>query len=274
MDSTPQPSIWRKEGLLSEERIYTLLGQHPRILAYLGHDPITCELLLQHLQNGDLHGYLSYHPTVSYKTRIGWAIEIVEGITHLHSNNIVWHDTHLGNVLVTDDLHVVLCDFGSSLINPPVLQRFEVEPPPPYVCPSGYYGFTEKRQDIFGFGVILFTLLSQRFPHCSGFSPDFDELCASADLHETMEFDALSEISHPHFAQIVEKCFRIRYQSASELLADLEKAHSSWIKDIERVCRSFLHVSAVCIGRLRESTEECARSRCTRTREDGRLFSP
>jgi hypothetical protein len=63
-----------------------------------------------------------------------------------------------------------------------------------------------------------------------------------------MEFDALSELSHPQFAQIFDKCFSIQYQSASDILVDLEKAHSSWIKDTEKVCRSFLHVSAVCIG--------------------------
>jgi hypothetical protein len=68
-------------------------------------------------------------------------------------------------VLVTDDLHVVLCDFGASYVKPDPRFFFEIGPPLPYICPDGYYGMTNKlRQDIFGFGVMLFVILSKDIP--------------------------------------------------------------------------------------------------------------
>jgi hypothetical protein len=65
--------LWRKDGQREEIMmiIYELLGRHPRIVTYHGHDPVTFELrvLLQHLPNGDLNGYLQQHPEVPFQNR-------------------------------------------------------------------------------------------------------------------------------------------------------------------------------------------------------------
>ena len=150
---------------------------------------------------------------------------------------------HLGNVLVTDDLHVVLCDFGASYLKPSSTYFFNIGPPLPFTCPDNYYGRTNKRQDIFGFGVILFLILSKRYPHCptSGFTPSINELDKTFHLHQDCKFDALPDAIFPQFAQIIDNCFSISYQSGAELLLDLEEAYSSWTKRMEKV--RFLYVS-------------------------------
>jgi serine/threonine protein kinase len=238
---------WRKDGRIVEMKVYELLGRHPRIVAYHGHDPVTFELLLQRLPNGCLDRYLPQHPEVPFQNRLAWAIEIAQGIAYLHSKDVVWNDTHLGNVLVTDDLHVVLCDFGGSYINPVHSQLFDSGPPLPYVCPSGYTGLTIKRQDIFGFGVILFVLLSKRYPHCPtrGFAPPAQELIQTFNFHHKLNFDILPDAIYPRFAQIVINCFNIFYQSAAELLLDLEEAYSLWIQEFEKVCSLFVRYPAM-----------------------------
>jgi hypothetical protein len=64
---------WRKDGqreeIMTRMIIYELLGRHPRIVTYHGHDPVTFELLLQHLPNGDLNGYLQQHLEVPFQNR-------------------------------------------------------------------------------------------------------------------------------------------------------------------------------------------------------------
>ena len=239
--------LWRKDGRLVEMKIYELLGRHPRIVTYLGHDPVTFQLLLQHLPKGNLDNYLQQHPEVPFQNRLAWAIEIAQGIAHLHSKDIVWNDTHLGNVLVTDDLHVVLCDFGGSYVNPDHWKRFDTVPPVPYVCPNGYYGRTIKRQDIFGFGVMLFVLLSKRYPHCPtrGFAPPTKELIETFNFHQNRDFDTLPDAIYPRFAQIIINCFNISYRSAAELLLDLEEAYLLWIPKFEKVCSLFVRYPAL-----------------------------
>ena len=150
-------NFWRKDAQRGEIIIYELLGRHPRIVSYPSHgyNPISFELLLQHHPWGDLNWYLQQHPEVPFQDRLAWAVEIAQGIAYLHSKEVVWNDMHLGKVLVTDDLHIVLCDFGGSYVKPDPTYFFKIGPPLPYIWPDGYYGQTIKRQDIFGFGVII-----------------------------------------------------------------------------------------------------------------------
>ena len=228
--------LWRKDGQRGEMIIYELLGRHPRIVTYHGHDPVNFELLLQHHPKGDLNRYLQQHPEVPFQNRVAWAVEIAQGIAYLHSKEVVWNDMHFGNVLITDDLHVVLCDFGGSYLKPKPCYSFEIGPPLPYVCPDSYYGWTNKRQDIFAFGVMLFVILSKRYPHCptSSFTPSINELEKIFDLHQDRKFDALPDAIYPHFAQIIDNCFSISYESGAELLLDLKEAYSSWTKNFEK----------------------------------------
>ena len=93
-------NFWRKDGQHGEI-IYELLGLHPRIVSYHGHDPVSFQLLLQHHPKGDLNCYLQEHPEVPFQNRLAWAVEIAQGIAYLHSKEVVWNDLHLGNVLVT-----------------------------------------------------------------------------------------------------------------------------------------------------------------------------
>ena len=242
--------LWRKDGQRGEMIIYELLGRHPRIVTYHGHDPVSFELLLQRHPKGDLCSYLQQHPEVPFQTRLAWAVEIAQGIAYLHSKEVIWNDMHLGNVLVTDDLHVVLCDFGASYLKPSSTYFFNIGPPLQFTCPDNYYGRTNKRQDIFGFGVILFLILSKRYPHCptSGFTPSINELDKTFHLHQDCKFDALPDAIFPQFAQIVDNCFSISYQSGAELLLDLEEAYSSWTKRMEKV--RFLYISVYQLSSL------------------------
>ena len=120
---------------------------------------------------------------------------------------------------------------------------FKIGPPLPYICPDDYYGRTNKRQDFLGFGVMLFVILSKRYPHCptSGFTPSISEFDKNFHLHQNHNFDALPDAMYPYFAQIIHNCFSISYQSGAELLLDLEKAYSSWTEKFEKV--RFLLVS-------------------------------
>jgi hypothetical protein len=58
---------------------------------------------------------------------------------------VLYGMTNLGNVLVTDDLHIVLCGFDGSCVNPDRWYEFDTSPPLPYVCPIGYTGIKNKR---------------------------------------------------------------------------------------------------------------------------------
>ena len=229
-------AIFRKPANDNEEEIYGILGSHPRVLEYLGKDPRTGHIMLPSLRNGDLFCHLSAHPEIPVATRLTWAIEIAQGIAHLHTQDVIWADPHLQNVLLTDDYHAVLCDFGRSVYMASHYYNFTKGPPPIYVCPIGYGSRTPRRTDIFGFGVILFVLLSERFPFHKDMFPSLQEQEAIMQKHDKIfsalgVFDRLPPWLDLYFGEILNKCFTIEYQSADTLVAELEAAFSRWWQD-------------------------------------------
>ncbi|KIJ32307.1 hypothetical protein M422DRAFT_783450 [Sphaerobolus stellatus SS14] len=218
----PPPRVWLTDDPQEKERmVYKLFGRHPHILTYYGEDDETGELILQHLPNGSLSSYLINHPDTPLWRRVEWAREIAKAIAYLHTQGVVWYNIHLGNVLVADDMHVVLSDFKHSLIRPSDDYNCQHLPPLQYACPRSYFGRTSRRQDIFGFGVLLFALLADRYPHCvtSGLMPSDDEIMNTYTLHDEEIFDTLPD---PVFGSVVDSCFRLRYWSGSELVEELE----------------------------------------------------
>ncbi|KAJ3716666.1 kinase-like domain-containing protein [Lentinula raphanica] len=227
---------WRKPVSRNEQNVYELLSEsHPRIIAFQGIAEMEQEeyLVLQYHPKGDLWTYLlNNDPSLS--TRIHWAIEIAEGIAYLHSKSIVWADPHLRNILVTEDLHVVLTDFAFSIISPDWMHRFSTMPPPIFACPTGFWGMTPNRADIFGFGVILFALLTRRFPWVDHLAPSLKEqLQIFTTLHEEEKWDTVGDSKlREHFGEIVEKCFKVKYMSGDGILGDLKQCFANWSEDV------------------------------------------
>ncbi|KIM46934.1 hypothetical protein M413DRAFT_23255 [Hebeloma cylindrosporum] len=231
-------AIFRKPANENEEGIYRILESHPRILRYLGKDPLTGQILLPSLRNGDLFSHLSAHSDIPLATRLTWAIEIAQGVAHLHARDVIWADPHLQNVLLTDDYHAVLCDFGRSIHKASHYYNFTKGPPPIYICPIGYGYRTPRRTDIFGLGVILFVLLSERFPFHRDISPSLQEQTAIMQKHDEIfsalgVFDKLPPWLDSYFGDVVNKCFTLEYQSADTLVTELEAAFSRWCRNTE-----------------------------------------
>ncbi|KAK6971601.1 kinase domain-containing protein [Favolaschia claudopus] len=221
----PLTGRWRKPASTAEERVYQTV-QHERILKYFNTRDGYLELAFH--PDGDLWTYLLDHrPPLG--TRIEWAVEIAEGLAHLHSHSIVWADAHFRNVLVTQDHHIVLCDFAFSLSKPGPCHQFTTAPPPIFLAPWGYYGRPATHVDIFGFGVMLFALLANRFPWTTDLLPDADAQSEAAGKHGRRQFDTMDDpYLGTHFGGILEKCFAVSYATGTELLDDMKRVLKTW----------------------------------------------
>ncbi|KAJ7796272.1 kinase-like domain-containing protein [Mycena olivaceomarginata] len=219
---------WRKPFSQNEVTVYQAITPHPRILAFQGLSRYNDYIVLQHHPEGDLWSYLIQKQS-SLPTRITWALEAAEGIAHLHSSSVVWADAHLRNILVTHDLHIVLADFAYSIINPHRLHWFTTRPPPIFACPVGYYGAAPTHVNIFGFGVILFALLTNRFPWTGTLTPSDDEQTQASSSHVNGKFDTIDDVElRETFGPVLEKCFKAEYPSGKELLYAMKTASTIW----------------------------------------------
>ncbi|KAF7335235.1 Protein kinase domain-containing protein [Mycena sanguinolenta] len=219
---------WHKPTSPTEERVYKTVC-HERILKYFTTG--LSDLELEFHPNGDLWSFLVVEKP-QLTTRVEWAVQIAEGLAQLHSNSIVWSDAHFRNVLVTQDLNIVLCDFAFSVFNPQIYHDFTTAPPPIFIAPWGYFGLPPTYVDIFGFGVMLFALLANRFPWTDDLLPNMDAQTEAMAKHGRREFDTLEAFPdlNAHFGEVVTKCFQATYLTGTELLHDLKCARDGWLQ--------------------------------------------
>jgi protein kinase X len=126
---------------------------------------------------------------------------------------------------------MVLCDFRFSLLNPPHDHLFTTSPPPVFRCPLGYFGKPPTYVDVFGFAIILYVLLENRFPFCRDLLPPMEEQVAAYQNHCSRVYDTLTDPSlNSSFGRVVADCFAASYTSGEELVKALEGAYESWTK--------------------------------------------
>jgi serine/threonine protein kinase len=230
------------ERFESEVAIYERLGWHERILRCHGLHPTEKALRFDYLPKGDLGDYLTQYGinTTPYSTRLQWIVDIAEGIAFLHSKGVVWVDANPSNMLLTDDLRIVLSDFAGSSMMPEYFPS--VRPTGAWVAPPNtrrkYSWFTET-QDRFAFGSLVFVLLLGRYPHCDGplfFS--FEEMSRVEDLHEASIFDhRVSKEAYPVLAEVIQKCWRVEYESTEAMLCDVIRGRDECLKVRESFLR-------------------------------------
>ncbi|KAI0786620.1 kinase-like domain-containing protein [Abortiporus biennis] len=95
---------------------------HRGIAKFIGFstDDTTHALVIQYFQNGSLEGYL---PGYLNKTPIEtiridcrrWILDVAEGLLYLHLQGYAHGDIHGGNILLDENLHAVISDFGTAV---------------------------------------------------------------------------------------------------------------------------------------------------------------
>jgi len=107
-----------KKYLIRETVVWQRL-QHPNILKFLGLDSglgkYDCPALISpYCDNETVDDYLKKHPNLC--NRLIMIKGVSEGLTFLHAKDVIHGDLKPPNILVNDDGHPLLCDFGCSRI--------------------------------------------------------------------------------------------------------------------------------------------------------------
>ncbi|HUK37414.1 MAG TPA: protein kinase, partial [Vicinamibacterales bacterium] len=201
---------------------------------------------------------LSGRPIDSYRV-IELAIEIAEALAAAHAEGVVHRDLKPANIFVTKSDRVKLLDFGLAVIVPPHTtgQPTSALPPlgltggtVPYMSPEQVQGESlDARTDLFSLGVVMYELLTSRRPFVGMTAADVKD----AILHESPVPPRDLNPSIPiELVRIVDKSLeknrKLRYQTASDLRADLQRLKrdldsTSTVTATARAKRGTIHAS-------------------------------
>lgn len=147
---------------------------HPNLVRLYGcSSPQSPDLLLvyEYVPNGTLsdhlHGELKKDKGLNWDTRLRICIETAQALAFLHCHEppIFHRDVKSSNILLDEELHVKVADFGLSRFVPLDVTHVSTAPQgtPGYVDPEYHQCFqlTDK-SDVYSFGVVLMEIISAK----------------------------------------------------------------------------------------------------------------
>ena len=187
----------------------------------------TLFLTMEYVRGEDLKSLIHRTKTLSAGTALSIARQVAEGLGEAHKLGITHRDLKPGNIMIDKDGQAKIMDFGiaRSLHSGGITAEGGIIGTPEYMSPEQVEGKeADQRSDIYSLGIILYEMVTGRAP----FEGDTSFSVAYKHRHEAPEEprkfnpqlpDALNRV----ILQCMEKDRETRYQTAQELLADLEK---------------------------------------------------
>lgn len=201
---------------------------HPNVVSVydVGDENGIYYIVMELVEGITLKQYIEKKGRLSSKEAVSIAIQVAQGMEAAHSHHIVHRDIKPQNIIISKEGKVKVTDFGiaraatSQTISSSAMGSVH------YISPEqARGGYSDEKSDIYSFGITLYEMLTGTVPF------DGDSTVSVAVQHIQDEILPPSHVVNDipiSVDQIVMKCTQKktdrRYQSATELIADLKKS--------------------------------------------------
>lgn len=202
---------------------------HPNIVAVydVSHNKKLNYIVMELIEGVTMKQYLSEKGKLSAKETAFFSAQICKALQQAHEHGIVHRDIKPQNIMIDKDGVVKVADFGiAALENRNSSHRSDTAVGSVhYIAPEQARGLEpDARSDIYSLGVVMYEMLTNTLPydadtpeeialkHISGTATPLSEL--ADDVPEELE-----RITNKAMNAVLDN----RYQSANEMLADLDK---------------------------------------------------
>ena len=207
---------------------------HPNILRIhdLGEYNAIKFISMAYVDGGDLTEVLRREGRLPPERAVYIMKQLCEALAAAHSANIVHRDLKPQNILLDRDGHIYVSDFGVAKTlesdRPSVTRTGAVLGTPLYMSPEQVEGKPiDRRTDLYSLGLIFYEMLTGILP----FSGDSTFQLMYQRVHQVPKRpEVIAPNLPPYLSRICLRCLEkdpaVRYQSAGEILEDLELKHA------------------------------------------------
>jgi len=142
---------------------------HPHIVPVYDYGEAhgTYFLVMEHVTGGDLRARLQQDAPLPLSLAVRWAVEVADALGAAHAQGIVHRDVKPANILLTEDGHAKVTDFGiAKMLDVPALTATAaLIGTPHYLAPEQASGAAiTPAADVYLVGLLLYEMLSGRRP--------------------------------------------------------------------------------------------------------------
>lgn len=211
----------------NESRAIALLN-HPNIVKIFDvcNSPSLQYIVMEYIDGISLKDYIEQQRVVRVKEAVHFTTQILRALMHAHSKGIVHRDIKPQNIMLLPNGRIKVTDFGiarlttsqTSTITDKAIGSVH------YIAPEQARGAaTDARADLYSVGVILYEMLTGKLPFDANSAVSVAVMQLQADPKMPRQINpnipvGLEEIT----IQAMQKDPNARYQSAAEMLQDIE----------------------------------------------------
>jgi eukaryotic-like serine/threonine-protein kinase len=183
-------------------------------------------IVLEYVAGESLNRILAREKKLPLSQALKLAEEIAEALDYAHEQGVVHRDIKPGNILVTEDGHAKIADFGIAKLN---LAHFtlpgRVMGTPAYMAPEQLSGEgVDGRSDLFSLGVILYAMVTGHSPFQGNSATT---VCFKVANREPVAASAFDLNLPPELDEVISRAMakdpQQRYQSGAEFADDLRQ---------------------------------------------------
>lgn len=227
-----------KEEFLQNEEFRRRFKNESKAIAVLSHPNIVKVydvsfgdrlqyIVMEYVEGITLKEYIEQQKVINWKEALHFVTQILRALQHAHDKGIVHRDIKPQNIMLLQNGNIKVTDFGIARFSRSETRTMTESAigSVHYISPEQARGeITDDKADIYSVGVVLYEMLTGQLPFQSDSAVSVAIMQLQSDPKSPREINDQIPIGLEQITmKAMQKDVRDRYQSAAEMLLDLDE---------------------------------------------------